>query len=132
MGKPVSESDLEAVDAEIGVPMPSELRQFCLELGDAFVFFTDESKKYPYFGWEPIHLADFVIGNQNFREDIEEAVLPEINSSSKFVDPVLLRQEMERRFSWMPFWGFGAGGLTFVWICIPIHRLCVPTLIVSG
>src|SRR5262245_7102847 len=80
MGKPVSESDLKAVDEEIGVPMPSELRQFYLELGDAFAFITDESKKYPYFGWHHLHLADHVIGNKLFRQNVEEAARLEIES----------------------------------------------------
>jgi hypothetical protein len=82
------------------------------------MFFTDESKKYPYFGWEPMRLTDFVFGNKNFREDIEQEALPRISRPSKSVDPAALRQEMERRFSWMPFWGFGAGR---PYLCLDLH-----------
>lgn len=135
MGKPVSESDLKAVDAEIGVPMPSELRQFYLELGDAFHFITDESGKYPRYGWGHMHLGDHVGCNKNFRREVETAAVhlfmdnkfPEADESGKlppitgkdfYMETALLKQEMERRFSWVPFWGFGGGG---PYLCLDLH-----------
>jgi cell wall assembly regulator SMI1 len=109
MGQPVSESDLKAVDAEIGVPMPSELRQFYLELGDGFAFIPDDSKNSQLVGWGYLHLADHRIGNKTFNQEVEEQAMPEINNPSRWTDPVLLRREMERRKLWIPFYGFGGG-----------------------
>ena len=48
--------------------------------------------------------------NTGFAGQIEEDALEEINNPSPRSGPQLLRQEMERRKRWMPFYGFVGGG----------------------
>jgi cell wall assembly regulator SMI1 len=109
-GAPVSQSDIKAVDAETGFPMPPELRQFYLELGDGFMFNPDDTESSELIGWEPMHLEDHRICNKGFGSRIHEEVAREIGSGLPRTDPALLRQEMKRRKAWMPFYGFVGGG----------------------
>ena len=110
MGSPVSERDLRASDASTDFPMPLELRQFYLELGDGFAFLPDEGDTSHLVGWDYMHLADHKIWNNGFGGAIEEEAMREIEQPSPRTNPELLKQEMARRKRWMPFYGFVGGG----------------------
>ena len=110
MGSPVSESDLKSLDGETDFPMPLELRQFYLEMGDGFAFIPDDRETSKFVGWDPMHLADHRISNKGFGSAIEEDASDEIDNPSPHTDPKRLTAEMERRKRWMPFYGFVGGG----------------------
>lgn len=109
MGRPLPEVEIIAADHKTDYPMPSELREFYLEMGDGFSFSPDRVE---YFGsgWYPILLADHTVHNRGFFEQIEEEALGEIDSPSPRVDIALLREEANRRKKWIPFYGFIGGG----------------------
>ncbi|HWQ92289.1 MAG TPA: SMI1/KNR4 family protein [Clostridia bacterium] len=109
MGALVSKSDLNASDKETDFPMPPELRQFYLELGDGFGFLPNGEEDFKLVGWEHMHLADHRIWNKGFGAAIEEEAMREIGKPST-PDPELLKHEMARRKQWMPFYGFVGGG----------------------
>jgi hypothetical protein len=110
LGERVSEIELVALDLSTDMPMPAELRQFYLELGDGFRFIPDAARESNLTGWEAMHLDDHKIANIGFAGQIEEDALAEINKPAPRSDPQLLRQEMEKRKRWMPFYGFVGGG----------------------
>jgi SMI1 / KNR4 family (SUKH-1) len=108
-GSRVTEKHLRALDVETDHPMPEELRRFYLELGDGFRFELDESNS-ELVGWEPMNLSQHQICNRGFGSQIEEEVTRELGKKNRRSDPALLRQELERRKRWMPFFGFVGGG----------------------
>ena len=110
MGSPVSEGDLKAVDAETDFPMPTELRQFYLEVGDGFTFIPDDSETSDLVGWERMSLDDHKTFNSGFAGAIEEEAMRELGKRSSRTDPELLKQQLERRMRWMPFYGFLGDG----------------------
>ena len=57
-GDPLSEADIQAVDQRTDRPMPTELRNFYLEMGDGFEFVPDDIPDSPLDGWEPNWLSD--------------------------------------------------------------------------
>jgi SMI1/KNR4 family protein SUKH-1 len=107
-GAPIVETDLDKLDRETDFPMPQELRQFLLELGNGFAFVPDSKKD--LIGWERIHLADYRTCNIGFGNNVEEEALREISGSNPVADPNLLRHEAEIRKQWIPFYGFAGGG----------------------
>jgi hypothetical protein len=109
MGAPVSESDLNALDNEMDFPMPRELRQFYLQVGDGFAFLPDGSDS-KLVGWEHTHLADHKIWNNGFSSAIQEVAQREISNPTPRSNLELLNQETVRRKRWMPFYGFVGGG----------------------
>jgi cell wall assembly regulator SMI1 len=110
MGTQVSEQELKLLDANTDFPMPSELRLFYLELGDGFQFVPDENNTTDLVGWEPMYLADYKMCNRGFGGEIKREAGREIRNSTPGADPSLLRQEVERRKLWIPFYGFVGGG----------------------
>jgi hypothetical protein len=64
LGECVSEIELAALDSSTDMPMPAELRQFYLELGDGFRFIPDAARESNLTGWEAMHL-DKLIGRLN-------------------------------------------------------------------
>jgi len=101
----LSEVDLLMADKKTDRPMPQELRDFFTEVGDAFEFLPDASEQSSLFGWEPIHLSDFIIHGQGFSAAIDEDL-----SHSSSIDTSRLREEAARRKHWIPFYGFLGGG----------------------
>jgi hypothetical protein len=110
MGSPVSERDLDVLDAETDSPLPAELREFYLEMGDGFEFVPDENPDSKWTGWEQMWLSDHKICNIGFCTQIEEEANTEIARSKPRTPVELLRQEMEKRKRWMPFYSFAGGG----------------------
>lgn len=110
IGSAVSEDYLKALDLETDLPMPKELRQFYMELGDGFTFIPDDVSDSSLVGWEPMRLRDHKGCNIGFMGQIEEEAMHEINSPRPRADPVRLRDEMARRKQWVPFYGFVGGG----------------------
>lgn len=106
----MSESDLDLINQRTDHPMPSELRCFYIEMGDAFLFTPDDVPDSPLTGWTANHLDDYAIWNNGFHTAIEEETTGEIASGRSRVDPKLLRAEAERRKRWIPFYGFNGGG----------------------
>ena len=106
----VSEADLNLVDQRTDHPMPSELRRFYIEMGDAFQFIPNDIPNPPLEVWEPNHLDDYAIWNKGFHKVIEEEVSREIAGGHPRVHPDILLQESERRKKWIPFYGFNGGG----------------------
>jgi len=90
--------------------MPVELREFYLELGDGFQFLPDDSPNSELKGWQPMWLRDHLIHNCGFRDQIEEEASEEIHCAAPRADPLLLREEAERRKQWVCFYGFSGGG----------------------
>ncbi len=110
MGTLVLEDHLLNLDLQTDLPMPPELRRFYLELGDGFEFIPDESDEVNRVGWEPMHLSDHRICNMGFYSQIEEGAMQELNGRHPRVNPDQLKEEMEKRKKWMPFYGFIGGG----------------------
>jgi hypothetical protein len=110
MGAPISETELSALDKETDFPMPAELRRFYLEMGDGFRFIPHTDPESDLVGWERIDLSQHRICNQSFRGEIEREAQAELALSKPRSDPALLKQEMERRKCWMPFYSFVGGG----------------------
>jgi cell wall assembly regulator SMI1 len=114
MGSPVSERDLDALDAKTNFSLPPELRQFYLEMGDAFGFEPDTRNSPAHAGWEPgwevMRLADHKIHNIGFVSAIQEEAATALGRKNSRTPPELLKQEVERRKRWMPFYGFGGNG----------------------
>ncbi len=106
----VSASDIDLINQRTDRPMPSELRRFYIEMGDAFQFIPNDVPDAPIEGWEPNHLDDYAIWNRGFWTRIEEEVTRETESVRPRVAPQLLRQEAERRKLWTPFYGFVGSG----------------------
>jgi hypothetical protein len=106
----VSEADINIIDQRTDWPMPSELRRFYVEMGDAFEFVPNDVPDSPLDGWEPNHLNDYAIWNQGFHTAIEEEVSRALASRHPQVDPGLLREQAEKRKKWIPFYGFPGGG----------------------
>jgi len=106
----VSEAEMDLIDQRTDRPMPSDLRRFYIEMGDAFHFVPNDVLDSPLEGWEPNHLDDYAIWNKGFHTAIEEEVSREIASSRPRVHPDILREEGERRKKWIPFYGFVGGG----------------------
>jgi len=109
-GQEVTEDDLEAVDQSTDRRMPIELRRFYLELGDAFRFEPDHRPDAIVNGWSPMRLEDHAIHNIGFAEQIQEEAFRETASMSPGADITPLREEVERRKQWIPFYGFTGGG----------------------
>lgn len=110
LGESITERDIEAVDRSTDQRMPSDLRRFYLELGDAFRFEPDDRPDSTVSGWAPMCLLDHAIHNRGFSEQIEEEAFREIKKTLPRVDPKLLRKEAERRKEWVPFYDFTGGG----------------------
>jgi cell wall assembly regulator SMI1 len=110
MGKSVSEDTLQRLDLQTDFPMPAELRRFYLELGDGFQFIPDETEQVYRVGWEPMRLSDHKLGNRGFYSQMEEGAMQELSGRHPRVGPDQLREEMEKRKKWMPFYGFTGGG----------------------
>ena len=106
----VSEADIDLIDRRTDRPMPSELRRFYLEMGDAFQFLPNDTPDSALDGWEPNHLDDYAIWNKDFYTAIEEELSRELGSTRPRVEPGVLREEAERRKKWTPFYGFNGGG----------------------
>ena len=101
---------LVRVDQKIDLPMPKELRDFYLELGNGFRFVPDTNPNSELVAWEAMHLAQHTICNQGFGQQLEEDAMVEVNSARPRADPDLLRKEISLRKKWMPFYGFVGGG----------------------
>jgi hypothetical protein len=110
MGAPVSEHELNALDKETDLPTPPELRHFYVEMGDGFRFDPAESDLSGLVGWDPMRLADHRICNIGFGGEIEREAMSEIGKPTPRTDPALLKEEMQRRKLWMPFYGLVGGG----------------------
>ncbi len=110
MGAPVSENDLSGLDNKTDFPMPPELRQFYLEVGDGFAFVPNDSDASKLVGWEYMHLADHKIWNKGFGNAVQGEAMREIGKSLPNTNSELLAQEVARRKLWMPFYGFVGGG----------------------
>ena len=90
MGKQVSQADLIALDKSTDLPMPQELKDFYLELGDGFEFIPDNNPNSSLAGWEPMHLSDHRTCNQGFHQQIVEEAMRRIG---KPVPPPFFREE---------------------------------------
>jgi hypothetical protein len=109
-GAPVSEGDLNALDAETDFPMPCELRHFYLDKGGGFRFIPHDDPNSDLFGRERMDLSQHRISSVGFAGKIEREAVSEMAKPAPRSDRTLLRQEMERRKRWMPFYGFAGGG----------------------
>lgn len=109
IGSSVVAADLDVIDIATDHLMPSELRAFYLELGDAFEFIPD-SRLESLTGWQATWLGDYEIHNCGFFHQIEEEALSATSGSleQRYLD--LLRIETEARKQWIPFYGFTGGG----------------------
>ncbi len=106
----VTAADIDLIDQRTDHPMPSEIRRFYIEMGDAFLFTPNDAPDSPLNGWTANHLDDYAIWNKGFHTAIEEDAYEEIASIRPRVDPRLLREEAERRKRWIPFYGFNGAG----------------------
>jgi len=106
----VSVADIDLIEQRTDRPMPSELREFYLEMGDAFQFVPHDVPDSPFEGWAPNHLDDYAIWNKGFHTAIEEEVSSETASGHSRVHLDALREEAEKRKKWIPFYGFVGSG----------------------
>ena len=109
---PVTEDDILELNKVTDLPMPTQLKDFYLEMGDGFYFRPDSADDSSLEGWEGNLLSDYRIHNQGFWTAIEEELQNELSRDLPRNEPVLLKEQADCRKVWVPFYGFvGSGDL---------------------
>jgi hypothetical protein len=108
-GRPVTEAELDELDRKTDFPMPVELRQFYLEMGDAFWFKPDGDNE-ELSGWDPAHLGDYEINNRGFGDSLEDDVHRFLSHPNCRADRASLLAEVEKRKRWIPCYDFIGNG----------------------
>ena len=104
-GEAVSETTIANLEAKLGWSLPTELREFYLEMGDGFSICPhgDEGG----FFVEPMCELEA----KNSWEDQVEGCFTMVDDSPDAASKA--EEEFQRRLNWFPFHGFGSGGYFF-------------------
>lgn len=119
-GRPVTNQDLDEAEEEMGIPLPDELRQYLIEMGDGFQWgYSVKSiigNDGPEFFWWYIDCVEDIVSDYlSMREEMERNASGESDSCNTDA----CREESRRRMSWVPVSGVGGGGYT---LCVDANE----------
>lgn len=112
--KPFDTHEIERFEKAASFEVPTELRQFYLEMGNHFGFQAHSDQS----GFSVSSLYDLQY-SKDFFQELADEVAHGLGQENPRNAPELLKAEAERRKNWFPFYNIGGGGYL---LCLDLSK----------